>query len=111
MHFFRQFDNEKVGVAPVLKDFRSAKVEEVLHELSVDPNQGLTEAEANRRLEIYGFNEVPKHRINLGLALARKFWGLTAWMLEAVKLLLSFLCSSTSTWIRALLEVSCSSTP
>lgn len=33
----RQFGSGKVGVAPVLKDFRSLKVAEILREFSVDP--------------------------------------------------------------------------
>lgn len=48
---------------------------------------GLTEAEAQRRLEQYGPNEIPERRSHPLLTLARKFWGPIPWMLEATILL------------------------
>lgn len=68
-------------------DFRTATKEEVLRELQVDPAQGLSTEEAQRRLELYGFNEIPKPKVNPILTFLKKFWGLTPWMLEAVVLL------------------------
>jgi H+-transporting ATPase len=69
---------------PTAEDFQQTKPEDVLKELSVDPARGLTEEEAKHRLEIYGFNEVPERKASPWLLFLRKFWGLTAWMLEAV---------------------------
>jgi len=69
---------------PTAEDFQRTKPEDVLKELSVDPARGLTEEEAKHRLEIYGFNEVPERKASPWLLFLRKFWGLTAWMLEAV---------------------------
>ena len=43
---------------------------------------GLTEDEAARRLKEYGPNEVPEKKSSLTMRLAKKFWGLTQWMLE-----------------------------
>src|SRR4030043_734156 len=43
---------------------------------------GLTEDEAARRLKEYGPNEVPEKKSSLTMRLAKKFWGLTSWMLE-----------------------------
>ena len=43
---------------------------------------GLTTAEAQRRLEEYGPNEVPEKKNNPLIQFAKKFWGLTPWMLE-----------------------------
>ncbi|MEM4531198.1 MAG: plasma-membrane proton-efflux P-type ATPase [Thermofilaceae archaeon] len=68
-------------------DFRAATKEETLRELQVDPAHGLSVEEVQRRLELYGFNEVPKPKANPILAFLKKFWGLTPWMLEAVVLL------------------------
>jgi H+-transporting ATPase len=45
---------------------------------------GLTSAEAAQRLARYGPNEVAEARPDQLLALARMFWGLVPWMLEAV---------------------------
>lgn len=63
---------------------------EALKELRSDPARGLSKEEAEVRLSRYGRNEVPERRTSPALRLARKFWGLTAWMLE-LTMLLSFL--------------------
>lgn len=44
--------------------------------------QGLTTEEALRRIHAYGYNEVPERKANPVLRVAKKFWGLTPWMLE-----------------------------
>lgn len=44
---------------------------------------GLTSADAAQRLARYGPNEVAEARPGRLLALARMFWGLVPWMLEA----------------------------
>jgi len=49
--------------------------------LGSDPAQGLSKDEAETRLSKYGWNEVPERKISPALGLAKKFWGLTAWML------------------------------
>ncbi|MBU6298195.1 MAG: hypothetical protein KJS68_08110, partial [Alphaproteobacteria bacterium] len=44
--------------------------------------QGLTEAEAQRRLKQYGPNAIPEPRHHPLLTLLNKFWGPIPWMLE-----------------------------
>lgn len=44
---------------------------------------GLSEAEAKRRLEHYGPNEIPERHRHPLLTLLSKFWGPIPWMLEA----------------------------
>src|SRR5579863_1708174 len=48
---------------------------------------GLTEAEAERRLQQYGPNAIPERRSHPLLTLLGKFWGPIPWMLEATILL------------------------
>ena len=55
--------------------------------LGSDRQTGLSRAEAQRRLERDGANEVPEQRRHPLLLFARKFWGLSAWMLELIALL------------------------
>ncbi len=43
---------------------------------------GLTPGEAARRLADYGPNEVPEKKTSPLIRIAKKFWGLTPWMLE-----------------------------
>jgi H+-transporting ATPase len=52
---------------------------------------GLSSAEAQEKLKQYGFNEVPEKKLNPILQFARKFWGLSSWMLEIIVLLSWFL--------------------
>src|SRR5579872_760560 len=48
---------------------------------------GLSEAEAQRRLNQYGPNEIPERHSHLLLTLLKKFWGPIPWMLEVTILL------------------------
>jgi H+-transporting ATPase len=50
--------------------------------LGVDPVRGLSAAEALARRATFGFNEVPEKKDPAILRFGRRFWGLTAWMLE-----------------------------
>lgn len=60
------------------------KTEEVVRLLQSDSNRGLKLADVQDRLRQYGYNEVPEKRVNPALRFVKKFWGLTAWMLEAI---------------------------
>ena len=45
--------------------------------------EGLTTQEAKRRLSEYGYNEVPEKKTHFVVRLAKCFWGVVPWMLEA----------------------------
>lgn len=64
--------------------YEEMSIEEVIHNLKVDVDNGLTREEVAKRLKTYGYNEIPEKKENPYLKFAKKFWGLTAWMLEAV---------------------------
>lgn len=49
-----------------------------------DSRMGLKSAEVQQRLREYGYNEVPEKKVNPLLSLVKKFWDLTAWMLEVI---------------------------
>ncbi len=61
--------------------------DEVLKELGVDPAKGLASDEVKRRLHKYGFNEVVEKKESSLKTFAKKFWGLTSWMLEITMVL------------------------
>jgi plasma-membrane proton-efflux P-type ATPase len=70
------------AVDPV--DLRGAPLGRVLSALGVDAQTGLTDAEVGARLQRDGLNDVPERRPNPLREFARKFWGLSAWMLELI---------------------------
>jgi len=55
--------------------------------LRVDPLQGLAPAEVAARRAAHGFNEVTGPRPHPVRRLLRKFWGMSAWMLELIMVL------------------------
>jgi H+-transporting ATPase len=69
----------------------SVPVADMLRALGVDPGDGLSRAEVDRRRGQYGTNEVRERQERPLLGFLRKFWGLSAWMLEAIIILSAFL--------------------
>lgn len=63
---------------------------EVAEKLNVDIKTGLTEEEAQNRTSKFGFNEIPEKKESSVIKFLKKFWGLTAWMLE-LTMLISFI--------------------
>ncbi len=55
---------------------------EAADEMKVDVGKGLSDEEVKKRRARYGSNEVPEKKVNPFVRFAKKFWGLTAWMLE-----------------------------
>ena len=64
-------------------------INETLAQLQTDPIMGLSANEAKRRKDKYGPNDVPEKKQNSLAAFLKRFWGLTAWMLE-IAIVLSF---------------------
>jgi H+-transporting ATPase len=56
----------------------------LLAALETDLRSGLSSASAGDRLRRLGPNEVPEKKAHPLLLVAKKFWGLTAWMLELI---------------------------
>ena len=67
--------------------------------------RGLTQAEARRRLERDGPNEVPEPRTHVLARFAAKFWSTSAWMLELIAFLSFLLHKVADAWIAVALLV------
>jgi H+-transporting ATPase len=61
--------------------------EETLGSLNSDPAKGLEDAEAARRLAVYGANEIREKEEPVWHRIARRFWGPIPWMIEAAGIL------------------------
>jgi plasma-membrane proton-efflux P-type ATPase len=68
----------------VAPDIASASIPDTLAALRVDPETGLTRAEAATRQKTQGYNEVAAQKGHPIHAFLAKFWGLSAWMLELI---------------------------
>ncbi len=62
-------------------------VSDTLRELEVDPDKGLSEAEAEARLRRWGYNEIEEKEEPLWHRVFRRFWGPIPWMIEIAALL------------------------
>lgn len=57
---------------------------EVLSFLKTSLEDGITEEETKKRVSEYGYNEILEKKQSAILSIAKKFWGITPWMLEIV---------------------------
>jgi plasma-membrane proton-efflux P-type ATPase len=69
----------------------SASLSEALAQLNVDPEKGLGHDEVAARLAKYGYNEVSEQQAHPILLFLKKFWGISAWMLESILVLSAIL--------------------
>ena len=77
----------KPGSKPNVKDdLKSLPLAEVEKKLASSPN-GLTQAEAQKRLTQYGPNEIEEKKTNELLKFLSYFWGPIPWMIEAAVIL------------------------
>ena len=77
--------------APAGPEIGSATISETLLSLHVDAEKGLSPAEVDSRRSEYGYNEVVVQKGHPLLEFAKKFWGISAWMLELIMVLSVFL--------------------
>ncbi len=68
-------------------DIASASVPDTLASLKVNPDTGLARTEVETRRKENGFNEVAKTKGHPILKFLKKFWGISAWMLELIMVL------------------------
>jgi len=68
-------------------DLDSASVPDTLAALHVNSDIGLTHAEVDVRRKEHGYNEVAEKKGHAVLKFLRKFWGISAWMLELIMVL------------------------
>ena len=65
-------------------DIAAASVPDTLSTLHVNPDTGLTSAEVDTSRKEHGYNEVAIRKEHPVLNFLKKFWGISAWMLELI---------------------------
>jgi H+-transporting ATPase len=68
-------------------DYQKQAVRETANEWQVNTATGLTEDEAQVRLQQYGYNEIPEKEEPLWHRVFRRFWGPIPWMIEVAAIL------------------------
>ncbi len=69
------------------KNYKAMSAEETLRDLNTSLERGLSEEEAKKRLEKYGYNEIPEKKKNPILKFLSYFWGPIPWMIEIAAIL------------------------
>jgi plasma-membrane proton-efflux P-type ATPase len=72
-------------------DIASASVPDTLATLQVNSDTGLTHAEVDVRRKEHGYNEVAEKKGHPVFIFLKKFWGISAWMLELIMVLSAML--------------------
>lgn len=69
------------------RDYEKVTSEEVLQQLKVDKDKGLTPEEAKKRAAEYGLNEILEKEVPLIKRILKRFWGPIPWMIETAAIL------------------------
>jgi H+-transporting ATPase len=83
-------ENDLPPQKPEPADGERKTMDDIFAPLETDLRSGLTSASVADRLMRFGPNEVPEKKTHPLLLFLKKFWGLTAWMLEFI-IVLSFI--------------------
>ena len=68
-------------------DYAKQAADETIRELQTDADQGLTNAEADKRIGRFGYNEIKEREELLWHRIFRRFWGPIPWMIELAAIL------------------------
>jgi H+-transporting ATPase len=81
-----------------IEDTKRASVKDLLLELS-SSESGLSVAEAKKRIQEYGYNEIPEKKTSPLLKFLKYFWGPIPWMIEAAVILSAYIRHWEDVWI------------
>jgi H+-transporting ATPase len=80
-------NNPSVSLSSKAPDIASFPIPDTLVALKVNPETGLSDSEVEARRKEHGYNEVAEKKEHPVWAFLRKFWGISAWMLELIMIL------------------------
>ena len=71
--------------------FITMSSEDITKELNTDRSKGLSDSDAKKRIETYGFNSLEEKKTSIFKKLLAFFWGPIPWMIEIAAILSAFL--------------------
>jgi H+-transporting ATPase len=77
---------------------KAMDINEIYSQLKTD-NKGLSSADAEKRLEQYGYNEIPEKKVNPVIKFLKNFWGPIPWMIEVATVLSAVIGHWEDFWI------------
>jgi plasma-membrane proton-efflux P-type ATPase len=72
---------------PIASKLATASIPDTLAALQVNPDTGLTGPAVAALRKLHGYNEIAEQQTHPWLDFAKKFWGISAWMLELIMVL------------------------
>jgi H+-transporting ATPase len=69
------------------QDKNILNIDEVIKKQNTNLSTGLTEDEANKRLQQFGQNEIPENQESVVQRIFRRLWGPIPWMIEVAAIL------------------------
>jgi H+-transporting ATPase len=81
------------------KKQETKSLDDLISELGVSPEQGLSDSEAENRIGKYGYNELTEEKTNAVLKFLSYFWGPIPWMIEVAVILSAAVRHWADFWI------------
>jgi H+-transporting ATPase len=81
------------------KKQETKSLDDLISELDVSPEQGLSDSEAQNRIGKYGYNELAEEKTNAVLKFLTYFWGPIPWMIEVAVILSAAVHHWADFWI------------
>lgn len=89
-----------ISISPHEK-MKSLSMSELFQILEVNPTLGLSSDQIISRTNQFGFNEIPEKKRNPFFLFLKKFWGPSAWMIEAIAILSLYLNKRSDFYVSA----------
>ena len=87
---------EKIKIS--IEDAKNTSINELLQKLS-SSSQGLSSLESNKRIEVYGYNEIIEKKVSPVVKFLSYFWGPIPWMIEVAAILSAIIRHWEDFWI------------
>jgi H+-transporting ATPase len=91
--------NEQAGGKKSAEKEKEETIDDLVSELKVSLDQGLSDSEAENRIRTYGYNELTEEKTSAVLKFLSYFWGPIPWMIEVAVILSAAVRHWADFWI------------